>query len=362
MKKFILGLLIFLLIGLLFIYKSGSLNRNLSSMETSERTSSIGSENTINSTTVSKNNEKVVLENNDLAEHRSKLSIGFISDNRQLYFTDSSSIREYLENEFDFNFEDVNCDFTFTYLSKGGSFIYDENVDIIFTNVALDYIYDDVVADYSLKKLYDAGYNLRNFDYYFDGKEKMFTGFYNSLKKLTKDKIYFYPALICPDRNNESLFVSACDDENSKKEPIMNMEQFYNDDYYFIKRGGPANNYRFTKNGEYTISANSQIFTVSSFFRQTVYVTSDNKDIDVFLDLVFDSDRLQKQYSHKLKIKGNQIELFVPSFVVDHLSDIFDEVLLNNVTYDIDSIYNSKDVRITYIAEDIDIDKVIVKE
>lgn len=172
MKKFILGLLIFLLIGLLFIYKSGSLNRNLSSMETSERTSSIGSENTINSTTISKNNEKVVLENNDLAEHRSKLSIGFISDNRQLYFTDSSSIREYLENEFDFNFEDANCDFTFTYLSKGGSFIYDENVDIIFTNVALDYIYDDVVVDYSLKKLYDAGYNLRNFDYYFDGKEK----------------------------------------------------------------------------------------------------------------------------------------------------------------------------------------------
>lgn len=346
-KKYILVFFILLLVILLFFNRSGILNRNLSSNDICDTDTGITTNNNL-----IPNKDGTVWDDNISNNHKRHLNIGFISTDSRFYFTDSSSLREYLETEFDFNFEGVNCEFTFTNLFDGVSFVPGENIDLIFSDSALNWEENADHTNYSLKGLYDAGYTLKNFENYFDNKEDLFTQFYNSLKKTTQDKIYFFPALICPDPNNESLFISLNGEGDSTKEPAMIMERFYNDDYYYIKRGGLENG-RFTKKGSFIISATSQSFSVDSFFKQVVYVTSDNENVNIFLDLVFDSKRLQKQYANKLKIKGNQIEVYVPTFFVNQLSALFDEVLLENVTYDIDSIYNCKNVKITYIAGDI---------
>lgn len=289
----------------------------------------------------------VASENKESSHDKPVLNIGFLSTDSRLQFADSNSLQAYLEKEFDFNFENLSCDFTFTHLTiKDSLFLFDDKMDVIFADSALDWE-EESESTYSLKNLYRSGYRLKNFSSYFEGKKNLFSSFHTSLKAMMDEKIYFYPALVAPDTNRESLFVSLDGSEDAVKEPVMSMEPFYNDEYYFIKRGGPEKG-RFKKDGAFTISANSP-FLLTSFFKQTVYVTSDNPNAELFLNLVFDSNRLQKQYEHKLKRKGNQIENHIPTIQVDHLSDLFQEVLLKNVKYDLDSIYKSKDVRITYI-------------
>lgn len=285
---------------------------------------------------------------------RPNIKIGFLSPDVYLNFPNSDLLKAYLEEEFDFNFDAVDCDFSFTHIRLNESSTFD-TVDVIFADAALDWETVKRESRYTLNALYDAGYKLKNFDSYFVGKDKLFTQFYDSLKGLTKEKIYFYPALIGFDGNNSALTVSLKDDTKSKKEPVINMENFYKEEYYLTKRNGPASPYRFTQKGEYIISP-AEPFVVDSWFKQTVYVTGDNKDVNLFLDMVFDSKRLQKQYLSKLKIHGNQIERLIPTFYVDKLKDLFDEVLLDNVTYDFDAIYRCNKVRITYLMKDFSVE------
>lgn len=364
LKKILLGFSVLLLIVLLYVNSSGILNRNINS-----KNSNVSDINRINDSNQNNSNidtssadkqnhdpanSEVTVVDNPLTNPRPKLHIGFLTQDRHLYFPNSDLLKAYLEEEFDFNFDAVDCDFTFTHIRLNESSTFDA-VDVIFADAALDWETVKSESRYTLNALYDAGYKLKNFDSYFVGKDKLFTQFYDSLKGLTKEKIYFYPALIGFDGNNNALTVSLKDDTKSKKEPVINMENFYKEEYYRTKRNGQASPYRFTQKGEYIISP-AEPFVVDSWFKQTVYVTGDNKDVNLFLDMVFDSERLQKQYLSKLKIHGNQIERLIPTFYVDKLKDLFDEVLLDNVTYDFDAIYRCNKVRITYLMKDFSVE------